>query len=204
MNKRIVIGMSGATGAIFGIRALETLRETDIETHLIISNAAKRTIRLETSYKVSEVEALADYCHDVDNIGASVASGSFKTLGMAVLPCSIKTLSGIANSFNVNLLIRAADVCLKERRRVVLMVRETPFHKGHFQLMMRAVDMGAIICPPIPSFYKKPKTLEEMVDQIVGRVLDLFDIETNLVKRWSERDGAEAMALLERERKFAR
>lgn len=201
MNNRLVIGISGATGSVYGIRMLEALRDTEIETHLVISNAAEKTIQLETDYRVDYVKGLADYVYDIDNIGAAIASGSFETLGMVVIPCSIKTLSGIANSFNVNLLIRAADVTLKERRTLALMVSETPFHKGHFRLMAQAADMGAIITPPIPSFYKRPKTIDDILNQTVGRILNFFGIKLNTFERWSEEDGERAMELLHDERK---
>ena len=201
MNNRLVIGISGATGSVYAIRMLEVLRDTDIETHLIISNAAEKTIQLETDYTVDYVSGLADCVYDIENVGAAIASGSFDTLGMVVIPCSIKTLSGIANSFNVNLLIRAADVTLKERRKLALMVRETPFHKGHFRLMAQAADMGAIITPPIPSFYKRPKTIDDILDQTVGRILGFFEIKLNTFERWSEEDGDRAMELLNNERK---
>jgi len=201
MKKRLVIGMSGATGAAYAIRMLEVLKETEIETHLIISNAAEKTIQLETDDTVDHVKGLADRVYDIENVGAAIASGSFETLGMVVIPCSIKTLSGIANSFNVNLLIRAADVTLKERRKLALMVRETPFHKGHFRLMAQAADMGALIIPPVPSFYKRPKTIDDILDQTVGRILDFFGIKLGIFNRWSEADGDMAMALLNKERK---
>ncbi len=198
MSKRLVIAMSGATGAVYGIRMLEVLKDTDVETHLIMSKAAELTIRLETDYDVDYVKSLADCDYNVENVGAAVASGSFETMGMVVIPCSIKTLSGIANSFNVNLLIRAADVTLKEGRRLVLMVRETPFHKGHLRLMLQMADMGALIAPAIPSFYKKPQTIDDIVNQTVGRMLDYFDIKVSLFQRWSEDDGRKSMEILEK------
>ncbi len=187
MKKRLVIGISGATGPVYAIRMLEVLKKVDdVETHLIVSNAAKETIRLETDLSLDYVKGLADVVHDSENVGASIASGSFETLGMVVAPCSIKTLSGIANSFNVNLLIRAADVTLKERRKLVLMVRETPFHKGHLKLMLQAADLGALIVPAIPSFYQKPKTIDDLINQSIGRILDSFNINLpGLFKRWS-------------------
>ncbi len=187
MKKRLIIGLSGATGPIYAIRMLEVLKKVDdIETHLIISNAARETIKLETEFQLDYVEDLADVVHDNDNVGASVASGSFETIGMVVAPCSIKTLSGIANSFNVNLLIRAADVVLKENRKLVLMVRETPFHKGHLKLMLQAAELGAVIVPAIPSFYQKPKTIDDLINQSAGRILDIFGIKPpGLYKRWS-------------------
>jgi 4-hydroxy-3-polyprenylbenzoate decarboxylase len=199
MTKRLVIGMSGATGAIYGIRMLEVLKDTDVETHFILSRAAELTTRLETDYAIDYVKDLADVCYEVDNVGAAIASGSFETMGMVVIPCSIKTLSGIANSFNVNLLIRAADVTLKEERKLALMVRETPFHKGHLRLMLQMADMGALIAPAIPSFYKKPKTIDDIVNQTVGRLLDYFDIKIDLFQRWSFEDGKKAMEILTKE-----
>jgi 4-hydroxy-3-polyprenylbenzoate decarboxylase len=199
--KRLVVGISGATGAIYGIRMLEILKKTEMETHLIVTEAAKKTILLETEFEIEYVESLADYVYDVENIGGAVASGSFATTGMIVIPCSIKSLSAIANSYSDNLLVRAADVTLKEGRKLILVVRETPLHKGHLQLMLRAADMGAVIFPPVPSFYHVPKTIEGIVDQTVGKILDLFNIEHHLFKRWESEDGRKAMELLEKERK---
>ncbi|MBU3947786.1 MAG: UbiX family flavin prenyltransferase [Proteobacteria bacterium] len=200
MKKRLVIGISGATGAVYGIRMLEMLKDSDVETHLVLSNAAEKIIQLETDYTIDHVKGLAHYNHDIDNVGAAIASGSFDTIGMVVIPCSIKTLSGIANSFSVNLLIRAADVTLKERRKLVLMVGETPFHKGHFRLMSQAADIGAIITLPSVSFYTKPETIKDIVDQRVARTLNLFDIKLDSFKRWSQADGDKAMDLLKKER----
>jgi 4-hydroxy-3-polyprenylbenzoate decarboxylase len=193
MKKRLVIGISGATGPVYAIRMLEVLKKVDdIESHLIVSNAAEETIRLETDLSLDYVKDLADVVHDNGNVGASIASGSFETLGMVVAPCSIKTLSGIANSFNVNLLIRAADVTLKEKRKLVLMVRETPFHKGHLKLMLQAADLGALIVPAIPSFYQKPKTIDDLINQSTGRILDSFNINLpGLFKRWSGTENAD-------------
>ena len=199
--KRLVMGISGATGAIYGIRMLEILKETEIETHLIITNAAKRTILLETEFEIKYVESLATYVYDVENIGGVVASGSFATEGMVVIPCAIKSLSAIANSYNDNLLIRAADVTLKEGRKLVLVVRETPLHKGHLQLMLRAAEMGAVILPPVPAFYHVPKTIEGIIDQTVGKILDIFNIEHHLFKKWDDEGSNKAMELLNRERK---
>ena len=188
---RIVVGISGASGAIYGIRLLQVLAELkDVETHLVISSPARETIRLETEYKVEQVEAMAHHVYAINNIAASIASGSFKTDGMVVIPCSIKTLSGIANSSSDNLLVRAADVTLKERRRLVLVVRETPLHLGHLRLMMQATEIGAIIAPPVPALYNKPKTLADVVNQSVGRVLDLLQVEhVDLFHRWSGPKG---------------
>ena len=183
--KRLIVGISGASAAIYGIRLLEVLRETDVETHLVVSSAARKIILMETDFQVEEVEAMADYVYDIDDIGAAIASGSFKTDGMVIIPCSIKSLSAIAHSYGANLLLRAADVTLKERRRLVAVVRETPLHRGHLQLMLRVTDMGAILFPPLPAFYHRPKTVEDIVDHTVGRVLDLFGIDHALFERWS-------------------
>jgi flavin prenyltransferase len=184
MAKRIVVGISGATGAIYGVRLLQELAAADVETHLVLTNPGRRNIELETDWKVAEVEKLATRLHDIENIGATIASGSFLTDGMAVVPCSIKTLSGIVNSYNENLLHRAADVTLKEGRRLVLCPRETPLHKGHLDLLHRAADLGAMILPPMVAFYHRPKTLEEIIDQTVGKVLDALRVENRLFRRW--------------------
>jgi flavin prenyltransferase len=187
--KRLIVGMSGASGAIYGIRVLEVLHGVeDVETHLVLSPAAKRTIVEETSWTVDRVEALARVVHRHGDIGASIASGSFRTVGMLVAPCSVKTLSGIAQSFSDNLLTRAADVCLKERRPLVLMLRETPLHLGHIELMERVARYGAVLLPPVPAFYHRPQTIDEIVNQSVGRALDQFGIEHRLFKRWKEDD----------------
>jgi len=198
--KRLIIGISGASGAIYGIRMLEALKETEIETHLILSKATKKTILLETEYEIKYVESLANYVYDVDNIGGAVASGSFGTEGMVVVPCSVKSLSAIANSYNDNLLIRAADVTLKEGRKLVLVVRETPLHKGHLQLMLRAADMGAVILPPVPAFYHVPKTIEGIINQTIGKILDSLGIEHHLFKKWDRESGDKAMGLLIQEK----
>jgi 4-hydroxy-3-polyprenylbenzoate decarboxylase len=184
--KRIIVAITGASGAIYGIRALEMLQSVpDVETHLILTASAQRTIAHETAYRSDDVRALADEYHNPKDIGATVSSGSFVTAGMLVAPCSIKTLSGIAHSYNENLVVRAADVCLKERRRVVLMLRETPLHAGHIDLMAAATRNGAIIMPPVPAFYALPVTLDDVVNQTVGRALELFDIELPGIKRWN-------------------
>ena len=185
---RIIVGLSGASGVILGIRLMEILSGFDLETHLVISDAAKRTIGLETDWKVSDVEAHASTVHDFNDIGSSIASGSFKTKGMVIIPCSIKTLSAIAYSFNTNLLIRAADVILKERRRLVLVVREMPLHGGHLESMVKVNQLGGIILPPMLTFYQKPRNLQEMVDYIIGKVLDSLDIGHSLYKRWGEKE----------------
>ncbi len=186
-KRRLIIGISGASGAIFGVRALQVLQAApDIETHLVMSAAGKRTLIEETDWPVDHVEAMADVVHNHRDIGASIASGSFQTAGMLVAPCSIKTLAGVANCFADNLLTRAADVCLKERRPLVLMVREMPLHLGHLELMEKAARYGAIIAPPVPAFYNRPRTLDDIVDHAVGKVLDLFNIEHALLKRWKD------------------
>ncbi|MDH3798626.1 MAG: UbiX family flavin prenyltransferase [Desulfobacterales bacterium] len=186
MSKRIVIGISGASGVTYGVRMLDVLRETDFETHLIISNAGRLNIEIETSRKPAEVEAMADVVYDQKDMAASLASGSFLTEGMVVVPCTIKSLSGIANSYNENLLIRTADVTLKEKRKLVLVVRETPLHVGHLRLMTLAAEMGAHILPPVPSFYHQPETIEDIIDQTIGKVFDYMGIEHDLFKRWGE------------------
>lgn len=193
--KRLVIGMSGATGAIYGIRLLEVLAGTDIETHLVISEAARKTIRMETSWTVDNVIALAHTCYDIRDIGANIASGSFLSEGMVVIPCAMKTLSGIANSYNDNLLVRAADVTLKEQRKLVVVARETPFHKGHLKLMLQLADMGATILPPVPAFYCLPQTLDDIINHLVGKVLDMFRIENRLFHRWGSTELNNAIAL---------
>ncbi|HCR3981307.1 TPA: UbiX family flavin prenyltransferase [Kluyvera ascorbata] len=186
--KRLIIGISGASGAIYGVRMLEVLQSVpDVETHLVMSLAARQTLSLETDLSLREVQALADVVHDARDIAASISSGSFKTGGMAILPCSIKTLSGIVNSYTDGLLTRAADVVLKERRPLVLCVRETPLHLGHLRLMTQAAEIGAVIMPPVPAFYHRPQTLDDVINQTVNRVLDQFDIALpdDLFTRWS-------------------
>ena len=192
---RIVVGISGASGSIYGIRLLEVLKEKGVETHLVISSAARQIIPEETAYSVEKVEALAAFVHDNRNLGAPISSGSFRTEGMVVAPCSIKSLSGIANSFNDSLLTRAADVTLKERRRLVLTVRETPLHHGHLDLMTRATNAGAVIFPPVPAFYCKPATIEDLVDQTVGKILDLFSIDGELFTRWGSQDDSKVQSI---------
>jgi len=187
VSKRIVIGIAGASGVIYGVRMLSLLREMDLETHLIISESGKRNIEIETGYRAGEVEAMATYTYDHKDIGATLASGSFLTEGMVVVPCTIKTLSGIANSYTENLLVRAADVTLKEKRKLTLLVRETPLHKGHLRLMTMAAEMGAHILPPVPSFYHQPKTIEDIIDQTIGKIFDYFDIEHSLFTRWGSK-----------------
>lgn len=174
--KRLIVAITGASGAIFGIRALERLREKAVETHLILSPSALRTIEEETDRTALQVRRLASQVHSYKDIGASMASGSFRTEGMLVAPCSIRTLSGIANSYDENLVVRAADVCLKERRRLVLLLRETPLHLGHIELMERAVRYGAMVMPPVPAFHLKPKTIDDIVDHAVMRALEPFGL----------------------------
>ncbi|WP_075181333.1 UbiX family flavin prenyltransferase [Pantoea sp. 1.19] len=185
--KRLIIGISGASGAVYGVRMLQVLQPLpDVETHLVMSPAARQTLTLETDWTVREVQAMADVVHDSRDIAASVSSGSFKTLGMAIMPCSMKTLSGIVHSYSDSLLTRAADVVLKEQRRLVLGVRETPLHLGHLRLMTTAAEMGAMIMPPLPAFYHRPQAVMDIVDQTVNRVLDQFDITLpeELFARW--------------------
>jgi 4-hydroxy-3-polyprenylbenzoate decarboxylase len=183
--KRLIVAITGASGALYGIRALEMLRAVpDVESHLILTSSANRTILHETSHKPDEVRALADRVYSPRDIGAAVSSGSFVTAGMLVAPCSVKTLSGIAHCYNENLVVRAADVCLKERRRVVLMLRETPLHAGHIDLMAQATRNGAIIMPPVPAFYSLPTTIDDIVDQTVARALELLDVSVAGIKRW--------------------
>lgn len=182
---RLIVAITGSSGAIYGIRLLEALRAAPkVEVHLILSKGGKLTAALETGRKARDIEKLAHYVHRDQDLAASIASGSFRTAGMIVAPCSMKTLSGIAHSYADNLVVRAADVTLKERRRLVLMPRETPLHAGHCRLLLQAAELGAIIAPPIPAFYGMPKTIDDLVDHSVGRVLDLFDIESGLVRRW--------------------
>ncbi len=186
MTKRIVIGISGASGVIYGIKMLSLLQEKSFQTHLIISESGRQNIEIETSYKADDVAAMADYTYDNRDVGAALASGSYLTQGMVVVPCTIKTLSGIANSYTNNLLVRAADVTLKEKRKLVLVVRETPLHVGHLSLMMKAANMGAHILPPVPSFYHQPKTIDDIIHQTIGKIFDYLGVEHNLYKRWGE------------------
>jgi 4-hydroxy-3-polyprenylbenzoate decarboxylase len=191
MTTPLIVGVSGASGAIYAIRLLEVLRASGIPTHLIVSKSAVITLKEETSLSVEQVRALASAHYLNTDIGAAVSSGSFKTRGMIIVPCSIRTLSEIAYGTTDNLLSRAADVVLKERRKLVLVVRETPLHTGHLRAMLAATENGAIIMPPMPAFYHKPKTIDDIVNQTVGRCLDLFDIDVGLVKRWRSDEGPE-------------
>lgn len=183
-QRRIIVGMTGASGAVYGIRLLEALRDHRLEVHLVMTKPAERTIVEETDKSIAYVRELADVVHSVSNIGASIASGSFRTEGMVVAPCSIRTVSAIAYCLADNLLTRAADVALKERRRLVLLVRETPLHPGHLKAMLTASESGALIMPPVPAFYSRPTSLQQIIDHTVGRLLDWFDIEHSLVQRW--------------------
>ncbi|KGA99904.1 UbiX family flavin prenyltransferase [Enterobacteriaceae bacterium RIT814] len=185
--KRLIVGISGASGAIYGVRLLQVLRNVpDVETHLVMSQAARQTLSLETDLSLRDVQSLADVIHDARDIAATISSGSFKTSGMVILPCSIKTLSGIVNSYTDTLVTRAADVVLKERRPLVLCVRETPLHLGHLRLMTQAAELGAVIMPPVPAFYHRPQSLDDVINQTVNRVIDQFDIElpADLFTRW--------------------
>ena len=187
--KRLIVGISGASGIIYGVRVLEALRPTDVETHLVMSKSAEITLAYELGIKVTDVQALADIVHPIQDIGASIASGSFQTEGMIVAPCAIRSMSEINAGTTGNLLTRAADVVLKERRRLVLLLRETPLHTGHLRTMTALSEIGAIIMPPVPAFYQKPETIDDIVSQTVGRALDLFGFDLGMVKRWGEEEG---------------
>jgi len=183
---RLIVGISGASGVIYGVRLLESLRPLGVESHLVMSRSAEVTLAYETRLKVAEVRALADIVHPPQDIGASIASGSFRTLGMVIAPCSIRTMGEIATGVTSTLLTRAADVQLKERRRLVLMLRETPLHLGHIRNMAAVTEMGAIVYPPVPAMYAQPQSVDELIDHTVGRVLDLFDLDTGRLRRWGE------------------
>lgn len=189
MVKRFIVGISGASGVIYGVRLLELLRRAKVESHLVMTRSAEVTLAHETDLKVAAVRAMADRAYGVDDIAAAISSGSFKTEGMIVAPCSIRSLSEIATGVTSNLLTRAADVTLKERRRLVLLVRETPLHTGHLRTMTQVSEMGAVVFPPVPAFYTRPKSVSDIVDQTLGRALDLFGIEIGAVKRWGEAIG---------------
>jgi len=199
-SARLIVGVSGASGVIYGVRLLESLHDLPVETHLVMSKSAEVTLAHESDLKVSDVQALADVWYAPSDLGAALSSGSFRTLGMVVAPCSMRSLAEIAGGVTTSLLTRAADVVLKERRRLVLMVRETPLHSGHLRNMLLVSEMGAIIAPPVPAFYARPASLAEMVDQSVGRVLDLFDFESGAVRRWGEpaADGTRPLRSLRR------
>jgi 4-hydroxy-3-polyprenylbenzoate decarboxylase len=191
-NQRLIVGISGASGAIYGVRLLQVLRDLGIETHLVMSRAAEMTLAYETDWKPADVQALATVRHAVGDVGAAIASGSFRTLGMVIAPCSVRSMSEVATGVTSNLLTRAADVVLKERRRLVLLVRETPLHSGHLRTMLQLAEMGAIVAPPVPAFYARPAGVQDIVDQTVGRVLDLFGLDAGVVRRWGEDLGAAA------------
>jgi 4-hydroxy-3-polyprenylbenzoate decarboxylase len=188
-NQRLIVGITGASGVRYGVRLLELLRELPVDSHLVLSRAAEMTLAYETDLKLAEVKALADVVYPVADVGAAISSGSFQTLGMVIAPCSVRSMSEIATGVTSNLLTRAADVVLKERRRLVLMLRETPLHTGHLRSMLALSEMGAIIAPPVPGFYARPESLEDMVDHTLGRVLDLFGLDAGTVKRWGEESG---------------
>jgi len=182
---RLIVGISGASGVIYGIRLLEALKTMpDVETHLVLSKGAKLNIAIETQRQAKEVESLADVVHSDQNLAATIASGSYPTDGMAIVPCSMKTLSGVVNSYAESLLVRAADVVLKEHRRLVLVPRETPLHVGHCRLLLEAAQMGAVMVPPMPAFYNDPQSVDDIINHTVGRLLDLFNVDSGLVKRW--------------------
>lgn len=183
--RRLIIAITGASGTAYGVRLLQVLQATDIETHLVLTDSAKLTMAAETEFQPAQVQALADVVHASKNVGATIASGSFVTLGMVIAPCSINTLSEIAWGITGNLISRAADVTLKERRRLILLVRETPLHAGHLKSMLQVTQNGAIVMPPVPALYIKPKSVDEVIDHTVGRVLDLLGLETDLVQRWN-------------------
>ncbi len=187
--RRLIVGISGASGPIYGIRLLELLRDVGVETHLVMTKSAEMTLAYETDWKAKDVRALATVNHPVGDIGASISSGSFPTLGMMILPCSVRTMSEIATGVTSSLMSRAADVVLKERRRLVLGLRETPLHVGHLRTMTQLAEMGAVVAPIVPAFYGRPKTIDDIVNHTVGRLLDLFGIETDVVKRWKGGPG---------------
>jgi 4-hydroxy-3-polyprenylbenzoate decarboxylase len=183
--KRLIVAITGASGTIYGVRILQALKDSEIETHLVLSDSAKLTMAAETDFQPQQVEALANVVHAAKNVGATIASGSFVTMGMVIAPCSVNTMSEIAWGITGNLISRAADVVLKERRRLVLLVRETPLHAGHLKSMLQATENGAIIMPPVPALYSKPQSINEMIDHTVGRALDLLQIDSDLVMRWN-------------------
>ena len=196
---RLIVGISGASGVVYGVRLLRLLQKLPVETHLVMTKSAELTLAYETDLKVSAVQALADSVYPIGDLGAAISSGSFRTSGMIVAPCSVRSLGEIASGATSNLLTRAADVTLKERRRLVLMLRETPLHLGHLRAMVAVTEMGAVIAPPVPAFYARPQSLEEMVDQTLGRVLDLFGFDTGQVQRWGEPDRKKKRVLPPRE-----
>lgn len=195
MSLPLVVGITGASGVIYGVELLKALQNTDVETHLVLSESAGRNLAIETNYSIKQVRALADVVYSNKDVGAAVASGSFLTRGMVVVPCTIKSLSGIANSYGDNLITRAADVTLKEKRTLVMMVRETPLHKGHLEMMARCADLGATILPPMPSFYHGPQSIQDIINQSIGKVLDQIGVEHNLFRRWGSKPEDVSQAL---------
>jgi 4-hydroxy-3-polyprenylbenzoate decarboxylase len=191
-RQRIIVGITGASGVVYGVRMLEVLKQAGIETHLVMSKAAEMTLGYESDLKAKDVRDLATIAHPITDIGASISSGSFRTLGMVVIPCSIRTMSEIATGVTSSLMSRAADVVLKERRRLVLAVRETPLHSGHLRTLLQLSDMGAVISPLMPAFYNKPQSLDDIINHSVGRILDLFGLDAGIVKRWKIDDDAKA------------
>jgi len=188
--RRIIVGISGASGTLYGIRLLEVLNWfKDVETHAIITEAARKNIEIETEWKVKEIEALANYVYDNNDLTAPIASGSFRTEGVVIAPCSVKTISGLAHSFDTNLLIRASDVALKEKRKVIILFRETPLHLGHLRLLAQLAEIGAIIMPPVPAFYHHPKTIPDLINHTMGKILDQFGLRHKLFKRWKDPSG---------------
>lgn len=185
-SRRLIVGISGASGVIYGVRLLQALRVTGFEVHLVVSKSAEVTLAYETDLKIADVKSLADVVHQNTDLAAAISSGSFKTMGMIIAPCSIRTASEIACGVTSSLMSRAADVVLKEKRRLVLMVRESPLHLGHLRTLSQLAEMGAVVAPPLPGFYSRPETIDDILDHTIGRTLDLFDVETNLVKRWRE------------------
>jgi 4-hydroxy-3-polyprenylbenzoate decarboxylase len=183
---RLIVGVTGASGAVLALRMLEALREFEVESHLVLTRAGRLTLHYETGLKPAQLEALADVVHPIEDVGACISSGSYRTLGMVVVPCSMKSLAEIATGVTGNLLSRAADVVLKERRRLVLVTRETPLHLGHLRNMTSVTEMGAIVVPPVPAFYNKPESIEDILTHLIGRILDLFELDTGKVKRWGE------------------
>jgi len=201
-EQRLIVAISGASGVIYGVRLLETLRDMPVETHLVVSKAAEVTLAYETDLKIAAVRKLADVVYPESDIAAAISSGSFKTLGMVIAPCSIRSMSEIATGVTASLLTRAADVVLKERRRLVMMVRETPLHTGHLRTMTALSEMGAIIAPPLPALYTNPETIDDVINHSVGRVLDLFDLDTGKVRRWGEpaADGGKPLRAVRRKK----
>jgi flavin prenyltransferase len=199
LHRRLIVGISGASGVLYGVRLLELLRNAGVQTHLVMSKTAEITFAYETSLKIADVKALAHTTHAIDDMAAAISSGSFRTMGMIIAPCSVRSMSEISTGVTTTLLTRAADVTLKERRKLVLMVRETPLHTGHLRSMTALSEMGAIIAPPVPAFYAKPETLEDMVDHTVGRVLDLFDIDVGVAHRWGEQEDSRRRPAVKRQ-----